>query len=66
MNTVDQPTANPTRKLTAAILAASLTSVAKAIITHEYPYLGDPIICEPLPIVIAAIAGYIIKDAPNT
>lgn len=63
--TVAQPTLNPTNKLTAAIVAASLAAIVKGWVSNQWPYLGDPIIWEPLPIVVAAIAGWFVKDAPN-
>lgn len=65
MATVKQPTINPTNKLSAAIIGASLAAMLKAIVTNRYPYLGDPVIWEPMPIVVAAVAGYFVKDAPN-
>lgn len=65
MPTVQQPSANPTRKLTAAILGASIAALVKAVVTNKYPYLGDPIIWEPFPIVVGFLAGYVVKDKPN-
>ena len=65
MPTVKQPSPNPTNKLTAAMLAASIAGLAKAVITNRYPYLGDPVIWEPLPYIIGFGAGYIVKDRPN-
>lgn len=65
MPTVPQPSPNPTRKLSAAMLGASLAALAKAFITERYPYLGDPIIWEPLPILVGFLCGYIVKDKPN-
>lgn len=47
------------------MLGASLAALAKAFITERYPYLGDPIIWEPLPILVGFLCGYIVKDKPN-
>jgi hypothetical protein len=63
--TISQPTINPTNKLTATVLGASLAALAKAYLTNRFPYLGDPIIWEPLPIVVGALCGYLVKDKPN-
>lgn len=65
MPTVSQPSANPTRKLTAAMIGMSIATAAKAYITNKYPYFGDPAIWEPLPIIIGFAAGYVVKDKPN-
>ncbi len=63
---VDQPSQNPTRKLSAAILGMSVAAMVKAVVTNRWPYLGDPAIWEPFPIVCGALCGYFIKDRDNS
>lgn len=66
MNTVNQPSALPTNKLTAAMVAASLASIVKAFVVQTWPQFADPIIWEPLPILLGFAVGYFVKDRPNT
>lgn len=65
MRTVNQPSALPTRKLTAAMLSASAAGIIKAVVINKWPQFADPMIWEPLPIVVGFLVGYAIKDAPN-
>lgn len=63
--TVNQPSALPTRKLTAAMLGASVAGLLKAFVVQQWPFLADPIIWEPLPYAFGFLLGYVVKDAPN-
>lgn len=65
MNAVNQPSAIPTNKLTAAMLAASAAGVVKAVVVHAWPHFADPVIWEPLPYVLGFAVGYFVKDRPN-
>jgi hypothetical protein len=65
MASVTQPSAMPTRKLTAAMASASLAGIIKAVVINSWPHLADPVIWEPLPYLLGFLAGYVIKDAPN-
>lgn len=65
MATVTQPSAMPTRKLTSAMVSASVVAIIKAFVVHAYPQLSDPIIWEPLPLIVAFAVGYFVKDKPN-
>lgn len=65
MPTVNQPSANPTRKLSAAVITAAAMNVAKIIMINTAPQWYDPELWAALdPIVIFAV-GYFVKDQPN-
>lgn len=65
MNTVNQPTANPTNKLTAATAAAALVSVVGLILKNVAPGWYDPdVLLNVTPMIVFAL-GYIVKDKPN-
>jgi len=55
----------PTRKLTAAMLATSAAGIVKGFIVSRWPEYADPLIWEPLPIIIGFAAGYFVKDEAN-
>ena len=63
--TVDQPSALPTNKLTAAMLSASAAGLVKAVVVNAWPHLADPLIWEPLPYIFGMAVGYFVKDKPN-
>jgi hypothetical protein len=65
MTTVNQPSSMPTRKLTAAITTASIAAIIKAQIIHMWPHLAEPLIWEPLPIIVGGVVGWFVKDKPN-
>lgn len=65
MTKVNQPSAMPTRKLTAAITSASIAAIIKAQIIHMWPHLAEPLIWEPMPIIVGAVVGWFVKDRPN-
>lgn len=63
--TVEQPTANPTRKLSAAVIGAAIMAVVSVSLRNLAPEWYDPsVLATMTPIVIFAI-GYFVKDAPN-
>lgn len=66
METVNQPSALPTRKLTAAMASASIAGIVKAFVINSWPQFADPVIWEPLPYVIGFAVGWLVKDRPNT
>lgn len=73
MKTVNQPSAWPTRKLTAALVAAAVMEIAgPKIVAFAAMALaplglsfGGPASVAILQIGIAAIAGYVTRDRPN-
>lgn len=63
--TVVQPTANPTRKLSAAVIGAAFMAVAGLIVKNAAPDWYDPDVFAAItPIVIFAL-GYYVRDRPN-
>lgn len=66
MATINQPTQNPTNKLSSAVLATAFVAVAKVVAGQLWPdvELGDDVWIAVMP-VVAYVAGFIIKDAPN-
>ena len=63
--TVNQPTPNPTRKLSAAVIGAAMMAVAGLIVKNVAPDWYDPDVFAALtPIVIFAL-GYYVRDRPN-
>jgi predicted anti-sigma-YlaC factor YlaD len=65
MNPVDQPTANPTRKLSAAVIASAVLQVSGLIVRNLWPtYYDDAVWAALSPVVIFAV-GYFVKDLPN-
>ena len=65
MRTVNQPSALPTRKLTAATVAGAAHSIFGLFLRNMAPEWYDPeVMAATLPLVIF-LAGYVIRDAPN-
>lgn len=62
MATVDQPTANPTNKLTAATLAGAAMAILSLVIRNEAPQWYDPDVMVALSPVVAFLAGYLVRD----
>lgn len=63
--TIDQPNSNPTRKLTAATVAAALVSFSGLVVRNLWPDWYDAEVwAAATPLVIFA-AGWFIKDRPN-
>lgn len=66
MNTVNQPTLNPTNKLTAAVVATAFMELLRVVMTHALPdYYDDGLWSAMLPIVVFAV-GWFVKDHPNS
>ncbi|PAQ00894.1 hypothetical protein LRP31_25395 [Mesorhizobium mediterraneum] len=65
MATVEQPSALPTNKLTAAMASASIAGIIKALILHQFPDFAEPAIWEPLPYLVGGVVGWFVKDKPN-
>ncbi|MHA6686339.1 hypothetical protein [Mesorhizobium sp. A556] len=62
---INQPSANPTRKLSAAVIGAALIAVAGLIVKNAAPEWYDPEVFAALtPIVIFGL-GYYVRDRPN-
>ena len=65
MDTVSQPTINPTNKLTAATVGSAVISVIGLSLKNLAPEWYDPdVLLSVTPIVIFAL-GYIVRDNPN-
>lgn len=65
MNTINQPSANPTNKLTAATLATSLVPIIGLVMKNLAPEWYDPEVIIGLTPVVTFVAGWFIKDSPN-
>ena len=66
MATVNQPTKNPSNKLTAAIIAAAVVAVGQSLADLFWPGIFDQKVWTAMfPIVIWA-AGYVVKDEATT
>ena len=59
---IDQPTLAPSRKLSAAMISASLAGVIKAVVTNAWPQFADPMIWEPLPVIVGFAVGYFVRE----
>lgn len=64
-NLINQPSANPTNKLTAAVVAAAVVSLARAISSHFWPEFADQSLWDALLPIAVYLSGYLIKDSPN-
>ena len=63
--TVNQPSAAPTRKLTAAVIATAGIETSRIVVTHVWPGLLDLAFWSAmLPLAVFAV-GYWVKDEPN-
>lgn len=63
--TVNQVNANPTRKLSAAVIGAAAMAVIGLVLRNSFPDWYDPAVMAALtPIVIFGL-GYFVKDRPN-
>lgn len=65
MLTVNQPTINPTNKLTASVIAVAVIEIARVLVMNFLPSFNDAGLWTALsPIAVFAV-GYFIKDEPN-
>lgn len=64
-NTINQPSANPTVKLTTATIAAAVVSVLGLVLRNLWPAWYDAeVLAAATPLIIFAL-GYVVKDQPN-
>jgi len=62
---VNQPSANPTNKLTAATVASAGMAVLSLVLKNLAPEWYDPETLMALTPVAAYVAGWLIRDEPN-
>lgn len=65
MKTVNQPTRNPTRKLSAAVIGAAVMAVVGLAVKNLAPDWYDPTVIAALTPVVIFGLGYFVKDEPN-
>lgn len=64
---INQPTAKPTNKLSAATLAAAFVEVVWIVLTNFAPDYAHPDLKSAVtPVVVFLIGYYLVKDEPNT
>ena len=63
--TVNQPTLNPTRKLTAAVIAAAVTELTRVMLNQLAPGVFDPAFWTAMSPIIVFAVGWFVKDEPN-
>ncbi len=59
---INQPTAAPTRKMWAVMIAMAMTSVVKVLLATHYPLLATPAVYDLLQAVLIVFAGYMVRD----
>jgi len=64
-NIVNQPSRNPTNKLTAAVVGSAVVEVCRALAGHFFPDFAQPELWTSLAPVIVFGCGWFISDAPN-
>jgi hypothetical protein len=65
METVSQPTYNPTNKLTAAVIGVALVEVTRTALSNFAPGWSDPGMWSALSPVVVFACGWFVKDRPN-
>lgn len=65
MDAVNQPSSQPTNKLTAATLAAAIMPAFGLVLHNLWPQWYDPEVVMGMTPVLVYLLGYLIKDAPN-
>lgn len=65
METVSQPSARPTNKLTAAVIGTALVEVARVGIGYVIPEFGDQTMWIALAPIVVYATGWFVKDKPN-
>ena len=58
----NQPTAAPTRKMWAVLIAMALTSVVKGLLDAYYPLLATPAVYNLLQATTVFFVGYMVRD----
>lgn len=66
MGAVRQPSARPTNKLTAAVLATAFTNIARVMLNHFYPGMFDGPFWAAMDPAAALLVGWVVKDEDNT
>lgn len=64
-DTVNQPSNNPTRKLSAATISAAAMAVSGLIVRNLWPHWFDASVWLTLTPIVSFAIGYLVKDAPN-
>lgn len=62
---INQGGVNPTRKLSAAVIAAAVVSLSRAISSHFWPEFSDQTLWDALLPIAVYIAGFVVKDEAN-
>ena len=62
MTTINQPTANPTNKLTASVIAVAVIELARVLVHNFWPGFDDAGLWTALSPVAVFVVGYFIKD----
>lgn len=62
---VNQPSANPTRKLSAATIALAVVELAWVLLINFAPSFADPNLKAAVTPLVVFLVGYMVKDAPN-
>ena len=63
--TVNQPTINPTRKLTSAVIATAALEITRVLAGHFLPGVFDPAFWLAVSPLVVFGVGYLVKDEPN-
>lgn len=66
MTVIKQPTINPTRKLSAAVIVTAAMELARYLVQHFAPQYYDPGLWSAMAPVIVFVAGYFVKDEDNS
>lgn len=66
MRPINQPSINPTRKLTAATVGAALVSVSGLVLRNLVPDWYDAEVMMAITPIVVFGLGYLIRDLPNT
>lgn len=64
-NTISQPSANPTNKLTAAVIGVAVVEVSRTALANFAPGWSDPAMWTALSPVIVFACGWFVPDNPN-
>lgn len=65
MATINQPTINPTNKLTASVVAVAVIELARVLVHNFLPGFDDAGLWTALSPVAVFLVGYFIKDEAN-
>lgn len=61
-NLVNQVSQNPTNKLSAAVIAAAVVSLSRAVTSHFWPEFADQSLWDALLPIAVYLAGYFVRD----